>query len=140
MAKEYNEVVEILNHISKDDLNKIPIDMYNMFKANRDIDYRFIYDTNKTLEEQNVSKEAKTIIAILYRDYWATEKQREKILEKERQDRKEMEQENRAKYNPDNIFRNKMKTIDNVNETDLIETEKSIFGKIINFIKRIFHK
>lgn len=82
MAKEYNEVVEILNHISKDDLNKIPIDMYNMFKANRDIDYRFIYDTNKTLEEQNVSKEAKTIIAILYRDYWATEKTKRKNIRK----------------------------------------------------------
>lgn len=140
MAKEYNEVVEILNHISKEDLNKIPIDMYNMFKANKDLDYEFIYDTNKTLDEQNVSKEAKTIIAILYRDYWATEQQREKILEKERQDRKEMEQENRDKYNPDNIFKNKTKKIDNVNASDLIETEKSIFGKIINFIKRIFHK
>ena len=80
MGREYNEVVEILNHIPKEDYYKIPKNMVDMFKANIEPNYFFEYDTKKTLQEQNVSKEAKTIIAILFRDYWATEIQRNKII------------------------------------------------------------
>jgi len=142
MAKEYNEVIEILNHIPKDDFKKIPEDLINMFKFNMDMEYEFKYDTKKTLNEQNVSKEAKTIIAILFRDYWATEKQKEKILTKEKYDKQIMEEEIREKYNPDDIFKKKAEENSAVNqsETNLIKYEENIFKKLINFIKRIFHK
>ena len=142
MAKEYNEVIEILNHIPKDDFKKIPEDLINMFKFNMDMEYEFKYDTKKTLNEQNVSKEAKTIIARLFRDYWATEKQKEKILTKEKYDKQIMEEEIREKYNPDDIFKKKAEENSAVNqsETNLIKYEENIFKKLINFIKRIFHK
>lgn len=47
-----------------------------MLKSN----YKFNYNPNLTLEEQNVSKRARAIIAILFRDYWATDIQRNKIV------------------------------------------------------------
>ena len=69
----YSEVLEILKYISKEEFNKVPQDMLEMFKTNASNENQFIYDPNKTLQEQNVSEIARAIIAILFRDYWATE-------------------------------------------------------------------
>ena len=82
-ANAYKEVIEVLKHVSKEDYDKIPQDKINLFKKCANENYNFTYDINKTLDEQNVSKKAKTIIAILYRDYWATDEQRKKIKAKE---------------------------------------------------------
>ena len=85
-ANAYKEVIEVLKHVSKEDYDKIPQDKINLFKKCANENYNFTYDINKTLDEQNVSKKAKTIIAILYRDYWATDEQRKKIKAKEQYD------------------------------------------------------
>lgn len=135
MGREYNEVVEILNHIPKEDYNKIPKNMINMFKANIDSDYNFKFNTKKSLQEQNVSKEAKIIIAILYRDYWATEEQRRKIIAKEKYDTQKIEEEKREKYT---IDFNKIKHIDNDNVYIAEIKEEKWYKKIINKILRFF--
>ena len=75
----YSQVLEILKHISVDEYNKIPQNMVQMFKTNASDENYFVYNSNKTLQEQNVSETARTIIAILFRDYWATNEQKEKI-------------------------------------------------------------
>lgn len=77
-ANAYSEVLEILKYIPVEDYNKIPKNKIELFKTNANNDYSFKYNPNKTLDEQNVSKTAKAIIAILFRDYWATEIQRKK--------------------------------------------------------------
>lgn len=135
-ANAYSEVLEILKHISQEDYNKIPKEKIVLFQNNYNKEYNFTYDMNKTLDEQNVSKKAKTIIAILFRDYWATDTQREKIKAKEEYDRKIKEQE---KYNPDNIFKPK-ETINNYEFSNFpIEVKKeNLIQKILNFIKNIF--
>ena len=81
----------------------------------------------KTLDEQNVSKTAKAIIAILFRDYWATEIQKEKIISKQNYDRTKFEEEMKARYNSNNLFKNNEKRIimDNTEKEEelaLIET------------------
>ena len=52
----YSEVLEILKYISTEEFNKIPNDMIEMFKENAISSNDFIYDPNKTLQEQNVSE------------------------------------------------------------------------------------
>lgn len=111
-ANAYSEVLEILNHIPKSDYDKIPNNMIEVFTRNNNKEYKFNYDVSKTLNEQNVSKIAKTIIAILFRDYWATPTQREKIIAKEKYDIEKMEQEKREIYNPDDLFKKNNKTPD----------------------------
>ena len=86
-ANAYSEVLEILKFISKEDYNKIPANKIELFKLNSNKEYKFTYSPNKTLDEQNVSKRAKAIIGILFRDYWATEVQRDKIIRKKKNDR-----------------------------------------------------
>lgn len=134
----YREVLEILKYISREEFNKVPQDMLEMFKNNASNENQFIYDQNKTLQEQNVSEIARTIIAILFRDYWATENQRQKILDKQNFDREKMKEE---MYSPDNIFQKhniKHKENSITNEIAMVEYKESIFTKIKNYFKRIF--
>ena len=107
----YSEVLEILKYISKEDYEKIPNSKIELFETNYNKDYIFKYNPNKTLDEQNVSKTAKAIIAILFRDYWATEIQKEKIISKQNYDRMKLEEEGKARYNSNNLFKNNEKRI-----------------------------
>ena len=133
----YSEVLEILKYMSKEEFNKIPADMVEMFKANCSKENEFVYDPSRTLQEQNVSEIARTIIAILFRDYWATEVQKERILAKQNFDREEIKQK---KYNPDNLFKNRKNIIkEKVEEQQLIIHKESIvkriFSKILTFLR-----
>ena len=139
-ANAYSEVLEILQHISQEDYDKIPKEKITLFEANANKDYNFTYDIDKTLDEQSVSNKAKTIIAILFRDYWATDSQREKIKAKEKYDRQNNE-EIKEKYNPDNLFKNnniEKENILNDNNKMILYKEpliKKILNKFLNWIK-----
>lgn len=139
-ANAYSEVLEILQHISQEDYDKIPKEKITLFEANANKDYNFTYDIDKTLDEQSVSNKAKTIIAILFRDYWATDSQREKIKAKEKYDRQNNE-EIKEKYNPDNLFKNnniEKENILNDNNKMILYKEpliKKVLNKFLNWIK-----
>lgn len=133
----YSEVLEILKHISEEEYNKIPNDMIELFKINANNDNEFVYNPNKTLEEQNVSETARTIIAILFRDYWATETQKEKIIAKQNYDREKIKEE---KYNYNNLFKSKSSLFnENIEEQRLIIYKESVFKKIFNKILSFLH-
>lgn len=138
-ANAYTEVIEILKYISEADYNKIPKNKINLFETNANKEYKFIYNPNLTLNEQNVSKRAKAIIAILFREYWATEKQREKIIAKQNNDRMQIEKNKKERYNPDNLFYRRTKRVENIqNETvSLTEYKETFFSKILKRIKKI---
>lgn len=139
-AIAYNEVLEILKYISKEDYNKIPQEKLNVFKTNASKDHKFKYNPQKTLDEQNVSKKAKAIIGLLFRDYWAIESQREKIIRKQNYDRMKIEKEKQEKYNQNDIFKEKQinKNTINIENTSIIEYKESLFSKILQKIKKIF--
>ena len=139
-ANAYSEVLEVLNHMSKEDYDKIPKDMIDMFRTNSNKEYQFRYDVKKEFEEQQISKRAKLILAILFRDYWATPYQKEKIIAKQNTDRQKREQQKIEKYNPDNTFNKKNTENEEVSNDLIIEVEKeNLYQKIINFIKRILN-
>ena len=145
-ANAYSEVLEILKYIPVEDYNKIPKNKIELFKTNANNDYSFKYNPNKTLDEQNVSKTAKAIIAILFRDYWATEIQRKKIIEKQNYDRMKLEEEKKARYNSDNLFKDNEKKIimDNTEkeeEVALIEiNDIKWYKKVWRFFTNFFRK
>ena len=140
-AIAYSEVLEILKHIPLEDYNKIPKTKIELFETNADNEYTFNYDPSKTLEEQNVSNITKGIIILLFRDYWATEIQRNKIIAKQNYDRMKLEEK---KYNPDNIFINHYKSLsidntENNQELALIKTNNmKWYKKIWKLIKDFF--
>lgn len=143
-AVAYSEVLEILKHIPIEDYNKIPKSKIELFEINADSEYKFNYDPSKKLEEQDVSNITKGIIILLFRDYWATEIQRNKIIAKQNYDRIKLEEKKEKKYNPDIIFSNKHKnsSIDigeNNQELALIKTDNiKWYKKIWKSIKKFF--
>lgn len=145
-ANAYSEVLEILKYISKEDYEKIPNSKIELFETNHNKEYIFKYNPNKTLDEQNVSKTSKAIIAILFRDYWATEIQKEKIITKQNYDRMQLEEKKKERYNSDNIFKNNKKKIilngtEQEPKLDLIEINNiKWYKKVWKFIIRFFSK
>lgn len=141
-ANAYTEVIEILKYISKEDYNKIPKNKINLFETDANKEYKFTYNPNLTLNEQNVSKRAKAIIAILFRDYWATEKQRKKIIAKQNNDRMQIEKNKKERYNPDNLFYSRTQKSEHTNnETiSLTEYKETFFSKILKKIRQIFQR
>lgn len=142
-SKAYKEVIEILKYVPEESVNKIPQTLLDTFREKMDKEYNFVVDINKDFEEQELLEETKAIFANIFRDYWATPYQKEKIEAKEKYDRQK-EEEKRDKYNSDDIF-------DKINKVDKkeikeesnnlpIEVKKEKFyEKIISFFKKVFH-
>ncbi len=138
--KAYKEVIEILNYVPRESFDKIPQTMLDTFKAKMDNDYDFKIDINKNFEEQNLLEETKAIFANIFRDYWATPYQKERIETKEKYDRQKIEDVKREQYNSNNIFKKKQTTKENYNEKLPIEVKKeNFYQKILKFFKKFFH-
>lgn len=135
-ANAYSEVLEILKYISKEEYNKIPKSLIEVYEKNANKNHYFNYNPSKTLEEQNASTITKCVIAILFRDYWATETQREEIIKKQKYKRSLIEEEKRTRYNVDNIFKNKERIEDN-NKLTIIHKEKW-YTKIVRWVRKLF--
>lgn len=152
-SKAYKEIVEILKYVPEESVRKIPQEMRDMFKAEQSKTYNFQIDTEKPFEEQELLEETKAILANIFRDYWATDYQKSKIVEKENRDREEWEREKREKYNPNDVFKNKKvsnigRIEQNVQEQLSEEYNRSlpteiqkqnIFKKLLGFIKGLLH-
>lgn len=144
-ACAYKEVIEVLKYTKREDVNKIPKYRILLWKTNMNKDYDFKIDTTKSLNEQNLSDEAKAIIANIFKKYWATDYQKERIEAKEKYDIEQLENEKREKYNSYNIFKNKSmseeKQTQSIEETSLVITnEEKWYKKILNVIKSFLKK
>ena len=78
-SKAFVEVLEILKYIPEEEYQRIPEDKIKFFKENMDKEYEFSIDPNVELSKQNISREANAIIVTLFRDYFASENQKEKL-------------------------------------------------------------
>ena len=145
-GKAYCEVLEIIKYIPSNDYKKIPKEKIKLFEKLADKNCRIEYDPNKTLEENKISKIGRAIIAILYRDYWSTAQQREKILIWQQREKNKLDIEKRNIYRTENILKkienkNKLKIqqTEQITENKLpIKSDKNIFTKILKKIKSIF--
>ena len=144
--KAYKEVIEILKYLPEEDVKKIPEEMINMFEKNMDKEYKYTINKNKPFNKQNMLKETREILAILYKDYWANEKQKERINNKLKNDIIINEQEKNKNYNPNDIFKTEEKNdIQEKTEKEsfnsLIEhKENKCYKRILSFIKNIFKR
>lgn len=137
-AKAYKEIVEILKYVPEDSVNKIPKEMRDMFEAEQLKTYNFQIDTGKPFEEQILLEETEAILANIFRDYWANDYQRAKIIEKENKDRKEWEEEKRRKYNPDDIFKNRQteeRKEGQITNLPIEINKENFFKRLVRFIR-----
>ena len=141
-AYAYKEVIEVLRHTKKEDVCKIPSYKILLYAKYMNNNYNFKIDETKNIEDQNLSPEAKAILANLYRDYWASTYQRQRIKAKEQYN---IEKILKDKYNPDNLFKNtnrgmQIETQQSEETRMTISQEEKWYQKIFNLIKNIFHR
>lgn len=146
--RAYTEVLEILKHISQEELNKIPTEIIKFMEDNRDNTYNFTYDVSQSLGEQKVLRETNSIIIYIFKKYFATDVQKEKINNILMKNELKYQKELKEKYNPELLFKKKEYKIEdekesienNMEEVSLIEYKENIFIKLIKKIKNNFLK
>lgn len=146
--RAYTEVLEILKHISQEELNKIPTEIIKFMEDNRDNTYNFTYDVSQSLGEQKVLRETNSIIIYIFKKYFATDVQKEKINNILMKNELIYQKELKEKYNPELLFKKKEYKIEdekesienNMEEVSLIEYKENIFIKLIKKIKNNFLK
>lgn len=135
----YSEVIEVLNYVSIDEYNKIPKKFITYLEENCDENSDFTYNIALPMDKQNLSDKAKNLLAVIYRLFWTNSDEKEKLNEADRF----IEEENRKKYDLDNVFKNRQANKANVkSETkELVKYEKTKwYKKIFEKILKIFSK
>lgn len=139
----YSEIDEFLELLTDEQKNKIPFKLRELFKEEKDKDYRKVIDPRIPIREQNLREETLALIALLNLQYWCEDDEEKKRLTQIYAKNERVHNELlREKYNPDNLFKSKEEKIVEQDETNLpMNVENvSLLKKIIRFIKRFFLK
>ncbi len=149
VSEEYKiaatEVLDIVEHLSLNATNKIPLQLLDFFKDVSMEDYKPEFDYSDGLEKINFTPKTKALLAMIYRNYLCSEEERKEFDRKLFENEEKYQQELREKYNPDKIFQNlepeeNAKQENNPN-TALIEyKEKKWYHKIFEKIASLFQK
>lgn len=145
--KALKEVYELINILSDEERNKIPQIYISNIEKEMDASHQFVYDITKKLSEQNFMNESKAIIVDIYIKYFSEKKECEKWEKYYKISNNLIEERKRKEFNPDNIFTDNNKRIEerenetkNIEETALTRIDNNIFKDIINRIKSIIKK
>lgn len=137
--KSYKELYEIIKKLPEKEQNKIPNSFLEQIKNNMDKNYLYKVEHIEDFENQEMLEETKSLLAVVYRDYLASEEEKKEILHKEKQEIEKSEIEKEKKYSI-NVFDNNKKE-EKVNHLELtVKEEKKWFEKFMDFLKRIFKK
>ena len=149
MTKErreaYVEVLEILKHMEKQYVEKIPIKLRNFFQENASKEYNFHINLTIPLEENKFKDNTLSILAMLNLNYWCDDEEHKKeLISQYRENEQRYQEELRQKYNPDNLFQNKKRTSIQPSQFvqddfPLVTVKESIVTKLIKKLKEIFH-
>lgn len=140
-AEAYAEIDEIIGYLPEEYTNKIPLKLREFFKKAKENDYVSKIDPYKELDNQDIKPKTKTLLTIIYREYWCNEEEKAELDKILIENDMKHEAEIREKYNPDNIFkkREKNEEIEKVEETALINyDDKSWYQKAFDYIRNIF--
>lgn len=124
--------------------NKLNKGFINFIEKNKDINYSSNINPKIPLNKQNIKKETKEMLGIIYRDYLCDKEKRIELLQQEKNELTKYEEQQRELYNPNNIFRNRNNVSDEekekIEEVSLVAHKENIIKRIINKIKHFFTK
>lgn len=127
----YSEVYSFLKILGKSYTNKVPIEILDIIKSEKDDSYTKKIDPDISIENQGLLDESISMILWLNLEYFSNSEERD-LLEKIYDNNQNIyEQNQREKYNINNIFYKKEKD----NKLIVSDTKKSIIRIIIEKIK-----
>lgn len=142
--KRLVEVDEVLSCLSEEELLKIPEDIRQAIKGNKDKEYVWKYDVSKELKDQNLNRDTIIILSYLNIEYLLNNEQKQLMKEIHRLNELKAEEIKRKKYDTENLFKTKETEQKDLKEFEqgqaLIEYKESFFTKVISKIKNFFER
>ena len=145
-AKALAEIDDIIKYADNKSKEKISKEFIEFVKENKDKNYKTKIDPQKKIEDQDILYETKVILASMYRDFWATEEERNVLDRKMNLDAaiKQEEFEKTVKSAEEIFKKDDSKiSIENISkQVNLMPQNKSknIFTKVLDLIKKFFHR
>lgn len=138
VSKSYKEVLTYLSLLPPTELKKIPPEKLEIYAKYMDDSYDYKIDSSRPMQSQKMMEETKAILSNIFRDYFANDYQKQRILAKEKSDLQKIEQIKKEKYDPYEILekRNKNK----VEIKELVVYKHSYLKELIKKIKKLFKK
>lgn len=145
------ETIAVLENTEITLLAKIPNKLIEALQEKADeLGRKVNLDYTKSYKEQRISEEARGILTLIYRDYWCSKEEKERLNQLIEENEQKYQEELRDKYNPDKIFEQKdsVKTFNNPLIQDISSDSVSLmkvedlkwYQKIFNKIKCLFIK
>lgn len=141
-AEAISETLDILEHTKKEDVDKISPKFMEYLRNNASPNYISNLDHSKKISDMDLKQKTKVILAIIYRKFWCDEEQKLEFDKKIKNNELIYQKELREKYNPDNIFKEKVvKENNDIKENlSIIEYKESFFIRFIKKIKSLFNR
>ena len=141
LKKRLVEVDEILSYLSEEDIYKIPEEVRQFIRENKDNKYTWKYDETKKLKDQDVDRNTIVILSYLNSEYLLNEEQKE-LMEQiyelnEQKARKELIKRQRN-IKPEDMLKNAKEK--NGNTMVVKEENKEIIVKKESFLKKLITK
>ena len=129
----YSEVLDIIDNMEVKYKGMLPKKLIDFLNENRDFEYQKHVDPQIPLGQQNISKEAITILAMINLKYWVKdEKHKVELTDKYRENNKEI---NNNELN--RILESSNNTYTTQNEYKQDDESKSLIVKKYGFMERI---
>ena len=138
------EVVYILDYFSEEFKANIPTNFLKFLNEQAIPEYNPNFDFSHGLDRLELRNKTKTLLAMIYRNYICSEKEKIEYEKNLKQNENTYQVELREKYNPDNIFQKDKKeynTLNNERDTvQLVKYKESKLIKFINWFKKLFNR
>lgn len=141
------EVFEILSYMNRETVMKIPFEILNIIKENRNINYVSKIDKNDMFNPNNLSEDAISILSWLDLEYLASNESKEEKLKIYQENEELYQQKLKEKYNADKIFKNYEQYDYKLNDemcneqnNKMIKYKNNIFFKIYKKIRTLLFK
>lgn len=140
----FKEVYDILQNTEDELLYRIPTQFMNFIKENMNKDYQTNLKFDVDIDKQELSKETEAILSLIYRSYWATDKEKQEFIIKDKQERNKIEQKKKEEYQGKDIYQafEERKNINKnmTNNSLMVIKKESFIKKWINAILRLLKK
>lgn len=137
--RAYVEVDEILKKLPKEEFERIESNFINMIRNKKDKNYTFKLDYSKDIEEQNILKETRAILAYVFLNYLGTEEENRIIKQKFKEDIIQSEEEKKKIYSNE-IFKDKKEVTNSISQELIVYKEENIIKKFIKRLLNLFKK
>lgn len=140
-SEVYTDISIIIDMMPESLRNKLSSEFIYFININKDKDYVSNINPMIPLNKQTVRKETKEVMAIIYRQYLCSSKEKEELLDRDEEIIRSEEQ-NKIGFDPKKIFVSREENVYPEEEVSalVVKTEEGYITRIINKIKKLLKK